>query len=259
LIEVTDQIGVKLSFTQSPVRIVSLVPSITETIADIDLEERIVGLTKFCIHPTHLRSSSTIIGGTKNPRIKDIISLKPDIIFANKEENRWEDIEVLSSNCQVFVTDIKTVEDTLRFLHSLTLLFNDYLEQIDLWTSQILAISNTKLPQTRGRVLYLIWKDPYMTVGKDTFIHHMLERYGFINYIDGRRYPILTDAEISILNPEVIFLSSEPFPFTDKHITEIQNLCPSAKIMLVDGEMFSWYGTRILKADKYLHELRKLV
>jgi len=113
----------------------------------------------------------------------------------------------------------------------------------------------SKLPEADKtlRTLYLIWRKPYMSIGKDTFIHHMLDRCGLENVCAGMiRYPELSTANIQELQPELILLSSEPYPFKEKHIQELQQMVPSARIMLVDGEMFSWYGSRLLKAVPYL-------
>ena len=211
LIKITDDLGSMLSFESSPRKIVSLVPSITETLVHIGLENSLIGITKFCIHPKHLRNDKVVTGGTKNPRIAEIIHLKPDLVFANKEENRPEDIIHLKLHMQVFVTDIATIEDVVSFLNKLQLIFTTAV-----CAPLIQTLSNLPVASNRESITccYLIWKNPWMTVGNDTFIHHMMEIFGFKNVFDEKnRYPVTTLKDIQILQPEVIMLSSEPYPF----------------------------------------------
>jgi iron complex transport system substrate-binding protein len=250
----SDPIGNTLAFFDTPKRIVCLVPSLTETLVDLGLSSLIVGVTKFCIHPEGFRSTTKVIGGTKNPRIDDILALKPDLIIANKEENRKEYIQALQRHVMVYVSDIKNIADTINFVKDMATIFYldvdglvDNLRKNDLFHSETLISS-----------CYLIWKDPYMTIGHDTFIHYMMEKYGFYNvYRDLIRYPEVTIASIAQKKPSLILLSSEPYPFNDYHKEELKIHFPDTKIILVDGEMFSWYGTRLLKADKYLNVLKK--
>jgi ABC-type Fe3+-hydroxamate transport system substrate-binding protein len=256
VITICDQTGKQLQFHQSPTRIVSLVPSLTETICYLEWSDKLLGVTKFCIHPNNIRSSSTVIGGTKNPRINDIISLNPDVVFANKEENREEDIEKLrKTGINVYVTDIKNIMDTIQWLDDISLLIGNSSRAISL-KNDLLKIDHYRYSKPPISTVYLIWKDPYMSIGYDTFIHHMMDKYGFGNLLSKQtRYPILNEMALVALNPTYVFLSSEPYPFTSKHIDEIKNILPSAQVILVDGELFSWYGSRILKANQYLRNL----
>lgn len=228
-------------------------PSITETLCYIGLSDQIIGVTKFCIHPSDIKKKSHVIGGTKNPNLTKILSLHPDLIIANKEENRQEDIDFLRQHCPVYTSDIKTSIDHLRFVSDIQTIFpNTNAEKL---LNKLTAI----LPYQENRLIrscYLIWKDPWMSIGNDTFIHHMMEKYGFQNVCGHlQRYPILSKIDITAESPEVIFLSSEPFPFKEKHIVDLQKEFPNIHIRLVDGELFSWYGPKMLEAHDYLIKL----
>lgn len=230
-----------------------MVPSITETLCFIGLSDQIVGVTKFCIHPSDIKKKSYVIGGTKNPNIAKILSLRPDIIIANKEENRKEDIDILRQNIPVYTSDIKTSDDHLRFLSDLQTIFpnadSHYLLDRLKMILPYQAVNSI-------RSCYLIWKDPWMSIGDDTFIHHMMEKYGFENVFGNvQRYPILSVEDIKAVSPDVIFLSSEPFPFKEKHVVDLQKEFPNILISLVDGELFSWYGPKMLEAHDYLIKL----
>jgi len=242
-------------------RIVSLVPSITELLVDLGLEEHIVGVTKFCVHPEHLRKNTTIIGGTKNLRLEVIRQLLPDLILANKEENVREQVEALAAEFKVYTSDISNFDDALSMIKTVGEL-TDRLPEAEALITQInQAKSRFEAVKPNNskhyRTLYLIWQKPWMSVGGDTYISNMMQIAGFENVCrDRQRYPELSDAVIQSLAPEVILLSSEPFPFTEKHISGLQKLLPEAAILLADGEMFSWYGSRLLQAFDYFTSLR---
>lgn len=252
----TDQMGNNLSIPEKPKRIISLVPSQTELLFDLGLEEEIVGVTKFCVHPKDSVASKTIIGGTKKFRFETIHKLKPDIIFGNKEENYQSGIEQLKQNYPVWMSDIKTLDDAFDMINSLgriTGMFQNSLKLVRSIKNEFLSLPKVDKPKS---VLYLIWQEPKMTVGGDTFIHHLLEKAGYINLAKSlSRYPELTDEDIESLRPDLIFLSSEPFPFREKHLKEFKNRFPKVKVSLVDGEMFSWYGSRLNLAPPYFREL----
>ncbi|MBK9507771.1 MAG: ABC transporter substrate-binding protein [Bacteroidetes bacterium] len=242
-------------------RIVSLVPSITELLVDLGLETAIVGVTKFCVHPKHLRKNTTIIGGTKNLRLEVIRQLQPDLILANKEENVREQVEALAAEFKVYTSDISNFDDALSMIKTVGEL-TDRLPEAEALITQInQAKSRFEAVKPNNskhyRTLYLIWQKPWMSVGGDTYISNMMQIAGFENVCrDRQRYPELSDAVIQSLAPEVILLSSEPFPFTEKHISGLQKLLPEAAILLADGEMFSWYGSRLLQAFDYFTSLR---
>lgn len=237
-------------------RIISLVPSLTELLINLGLKDQLIGRTRFCVHPEEEVKDVEIVGGTKNPNLEKIIELEPDFILANKEENRKEDIEVLEAYTKVQITDIESIEDALLEISSLGMLLgvNDPAQKL---VSKISALLSEIPSERELSVAYFIWKDPWMTVGKDTYIHHVLKRYHLENVFGQQtRYPKTTLKELASRNPDLILLSSEPYPFKEKHIKEIKEICPVAKIELVNGEWFSWYGSRMLKAFEELNSWR---
>ncbi|HOZ52953.1 MAG TPA: helical backbone metal receptor [Chitinophagaceae bacterium] len=236
-------------------RIISVVPSQTELLYDLGLNEEVVGITKFCIHPHEWYKSKKRIGGTKNLNIDLIHSLQPDLIIANKEENTKEQIEELQKQYPVYLSDIYNLDDALNMIKDIGKLVNKVAESESIVQSIQIAKSNATFTKTNLKTLYLIWKDPYMVAGKTTFIDSMLTEAGFNNCVDKSRYPILSMNDITELNPEVILLSSEPYPFKQKHIDEFQNILPSCKLFLVDGELFSWYGSRLCQSFEYFSKL----
>ena len=248
-----DQLKRSISITNSPQRIISLVPSQTELLVDLGLEERIVGVTKFCVHPVGLRKEKAIVGGTKNYRMDVIDSLKPDLIIGNKEENERIGIEELMDKYPVWMSDIYTLEDSFQMIKSLGKLLE--VEKKAQEITKKLKLDFALPLRKKGKAVYLIWNDPIMVAGIDTFINQMLEFAGFENLIRISRYPQLSIEQLIDLNPEYVLLSSEPFPFKDSHIEYFQSLLPKAKLNLVDGEIFSWYGTRLLNAKGYFQSL----
>jgi ABC-type Fe3+-hydroxamate transport system substrate-binding protein len=237
-------------------QIISLVPSLTELLIDLGLKDQLIGRTRFCIHPKDEVEDIDIVGGTKNPNLEKIIELKPDFILANKEENRKEDIEMLQAYASVHVTDIESIEDTLLEISSLGMLLGVEFTAQKLVSKATALLS--EIPSERSlSVAYLIWKDPWMTIGKDTYIHHVLKRYHLKNVFGSQtRYPKTTLKEMASKNPDLILLSSEPYPFKEKHIQEIKEACPVSKVELVNGEWFSWYGSRMIKAFEALNTWR---
>ena len=240
-------------------KIISLVPSITLTLFDLGLEENITGRTKFCIHPKEKVAGIPTVGGTKKLNLEKIRSLKPDLIIANKEENEKEQIETLQKEFNVFVTDVKNIEDNYQMIAQLGELTgtSDKAKTIIETTKQNFdSISTFSSRWLSGQMntLYLIWRKPYMSIGHDTFIHSMLEKIGLKNiFAEQTRYPVIS--QLSTVDCQLVLLSSEPYPFSDKHITEIQEQLPDAKILLVDGEFFSWYGSKMQDAPAYFREL----
>lgn len=257
----TDQLGTTHTFQKTPERIISLVPSQTELLYDLGLELSIVGITKFCVHPFHFKQTKSIIGGTKNVKLDKIKALQPDIIIANKEENTKEIVEQLSQVCTVWVTDIVTIEDNLQMIFDFGQLFNKRTEAKK-WSDKInYAYHDFKTfikDQPFQKVAYFIWANPYMVAGKKTFINEMLKLNNFQNIYENQeeRYPEIIIQKMRIQgDPDLVFLSSEPFPFKDEHAFELGRFTHHAKTVFVDGEMFSWYGSRILKAFDYFKKL----
>lgn len=260
-----DGVGVEHFFQNPPKRIVSLVPSQTELLYDLGLEDSIVGITKFCVHPPHLKATKTIVGGTKNVKFEKIKALSPDVIICNKEENTLEMVEMLRDICPVWVTDIQTVEDSLQMIADFGQIFNKRTEA-QKWCDKIrFAMTDFELfmqEKPVKKVAYFIWANPYMVVGRNTFIDSLLKINKFENIyanhksIDGR-YPEIEIKKIRIDgDPDLVLLSSEPFPFKDEHAFEIGRFSHHAITIFVDGEMFSWYGSRLLKAFDYFKKLQ---
>lgn len=250
-----DQMGNSLELPKPPHRIISLVPSQTELLFDLGLDEQVVGITKFCIHPSHWRKTKTIIGGTKKFDIDRITRLNPDLIIGNKEENYSEGIQELQKNFPVWMSDITTFDHALSMIASISKM-TDRESQGELLLTTIQEGFSRFHPLPPLRTLYLMWRNPWMGVAGKTFIHSMMERVGLVNVLSGRdRYPELSADYIRDLAPGLVLLSSEPFPFDEKHIVEIQTLLPHARVLLVDGEFFSWYGSRLSLAPGYLASL----
>ncbi|QQL51448.1 ABC transporter substrate-binding protein [Mucilaginibacter ginkgonis] len=249
-----DQMGREVKISFPPQRIVSLVPSQTELLFDLGLEDKIVGITKFCIHPAGETKQVVKVGGTKQLDVEKITSLKPDLIIANKEENERAQIEELAVHFPVWVSDIYDLDSALEMICAVGEITgmpekaNDIAVKVEEQFCELIGADS----QT---VAYLIWRKPYMAAGTGTFIDDMLRRCGFINAIADGRYPMVTSEQLADLKPDLVFLSSEPYPFKQKHIEELQFYLPATRILLVDGEMFSWYGSRMLLAVPYFKSL----
>jgi ABC-type Fe3+-hydroxamate transport system substrate-binding protein len=250
---ITDQLGRLVHIKEHPERIISLVPSQTELLADLGLEKKVVGITKFCMHPIEWKKKKTIVGGTKNLRMEVIRSLDPDLIIANKEENNRDDILVLSGNYPVWVSDVKDIGTALEMIQHVGTI-TGHKEEAEKISIAIEQEAGKPLPM-RGTAVYLIWKDPFMAAGSDTFIHRMLQQAGFENMIDKARYPEITMDEILQLQPGYLLLSSEPYPFNEKHVEELSEKLPHTKVLRVDGKMFSWYGSRLLGSWDYFRSI----
>lgn len=250
---VTDQIGRTVRIPKTPQRIISLVPSQTELLFDLRLGERVVGITKFCVHPEDWFRTRPRVGGTKQLHFDIIEQLKPGLIIANKEENNREDVERLQEKFPVWVSDVNDLDSALKMIEAVGRITDADGSAL---VNEIKANFATLKPlATSRKAVYLIWKNPYMAAGTDTFIDDMLQRCGFENVAGASRYPEMTEEHLVAIDPELVFLSSEPFPFGETHISDLQELLPNAKIMLVDGELFSWYGSRMRLAPAYFAEL----
>lgn len=239
-----------------PKRIISVVPSQTELLYDLGLSEEVIGITKFCIHPETWFQGKERVGGTKKLNLEKIERLKPDLILANKEENEKSDMEALEKIAPVWLSDIVNLPEALEMIRRVGELVNR--KERATRMAQAIAAGFEQLAQKSSgqRVAYAIWKDPWMWAANGTFINDLIERAGWQNVLqDQKRYPEVSLAQLALLRPELIFLSSEPYPFGEKHIPEVAAILPDTKIILVDGEMFSWYGSRLLQAPNYLESL----
>jgi len=237
-----DQLGNQLDIDHTPARMISAVPSITELLFDLGLGDKIVGCTKFCVHPNKPYLTKNMIGGTKDLNLEKIKKLNPDLIIANKEENNREQIEYLSASVSVWISDVKTFDDSLEMIEQIGLITETSFRAKEI-INQLNNYLKPKAPLKKA--VYLIWKDPYMTVGGDTYINDMLNRSGYINLFSNQnRYPTITLEEISNYKPDLVLLSSEPYPFKEKHLKTIQRSLKNTEVKLVDGEFYSWYGSR---------------
>jgi len=252
----TDQIGRVISLSNPPRRIISLVPSITELLFDLGLENEVVGITKFCIQPEIWFRTKTRVGGTKNVHMDLVASLHPDIIIANKEENVKEQIEQLEKIAPVWTSDITTFEDAMQMIKSIGEITNTREKALSLILHIVKNFSQLETGNRHLATAYLIWRNPYMTIGGDTFINDMLNKCGLQNVFENlNRYPEITIEQLVAANPQLILLSSEPYPFKEKHIEELKPFFSNSKITLVDGEMFSWYGSRMIYTPDYFSSL----
>ena len=267
----TDQTGHTATLTRIPLRIVSLVPSQTELLYALGLDKEVVGITKFCIHPPHWFATKQRIGGTKTVDLEKVMALQPDLVIANKEENTRKQVEALQQLLPVYTSDINTLKDALQMIGDIGKLVGKDVASTAVITNIQAAFAALEqevpkvspLEQRRNSTLqikaaYLIWKDPWMAAGGDTFIHDMLERCGCTNvFSNTARYPEITVQEMASLGCNLLLLSSEPYPFKQKHIDALQQQMPGTQILLVDGEMFSWYGSRLQYAAEYFMQLRE--
>jgi ABC-type Fe3+-hydroxamate transport system substrate-binding protein len=262
-----DQLNRNLYLDSNPQRIVSLVPSQTELLVDLGLEENIVGISKFCIHPTHLRNSKTIVGGTKKVNYKKIAALNPDIIICNKEENTEDIVSELEKHFSVYVSDIITFKSTFKMITDFGEIFNK--KQI---ANQLVSNIQSKLNDFNNfikqyspkKVAYFIWTKPWMVAGGNNYINEILKLNKFENIFENApdRYLEVYIEYLASLNPdlkpELIILPSEPFHFKEEHAEKLKKYI-DCQFIFVDGEMFSWYGPRLLKALDYFRELHKTI
>lgn len=253
----TDQTGFTIELDKPPMRIISLVPSQSELIWDLGKSDALVGITKFCIHPEKMHQSIVRIGGTKQLDIEKIRNLQPDLIIGNKEENEKAQIEELRKEFVVWMSDIFDLKDALRMIEEVGKLINKPNESFTLIKEIKNEFDNIDRAIFAGkRVAYLMWYNPIMVAAGNTFINSMLLQMGCENvFLNRNRYPAIELSDIVAAKPDLIFLSSEPFPFTQVHQEEIRKKCPIAEIIFVDGEMFSWYGSRLKQAPNYFRSL----
>ena len=238
-------------------RIVSLVPSQTELLFYLGVGPQVVGRTKFCIYPADLVGHVPVVGGTKNVDIERVAVLKPTLILANREENTRADVEALQAIAPVHLTDVTTLPDALAMIRDVGRLVKKVAGAEVLINQISQSVGALPTPEKRPSVAYLIWRKPWMVAAAGTFIDAMLGVAGFTNvFSDKTRYPIITQSDCQLVRPDWVFLSSEPYPFKQKHIAELQQVWPTAQIRLVDGELFSWYGSRLVQSATYFRQLQ---
>lgn len=255
---VVDMMGRSVNAPLNPQRIVSLVPSQTEFLFSLGLGNRIVGVTKFCVHPVDARINAQVIGGTKQLDIERILQLKPDLVIGNKEENDADSIHTLEAQVPVWMSDIYTLPDAYSMMYQLGKLVQKQTTAnriIDDIKSTWQDWEKDRLPSGKT-ALYLIWANPWMAAARSTFIDSMLDMAGLVNVlVQHERYPVLELSDLPSIDPDLVLLSSEPYPFKEKHLAELRQLLPNATIVFVDGEMFSWYGSRLALVPQYFKSL----
>ncbi len=253
--EFKDQMVNIVHLDKFPERIVSLVPSQTELLVDLGLSEKIVGVTRYCVHPKGFKKEKVLIGGTKRFDFDKIEALSPDLIIGNKEENYKEGIEELQKKYPVWMSDIFDLKDALSMMEAIGEITNtsikcsNIVQKVKKEFEKVSSVFCGKL------VLYFIWRKPYMCVGENTFIDKMIESCGGVNICPKDRFPSFELEELKEIKPDVVLLSSEPYSFKEKHLPEFKEIFPDAIVQVVDGEMFSWYGSRLLYAPSYFNSL----
>lgn len=240
-------------------RIISLVPSQTELLFYLGVGEQVVGVTKFCVHPKEAMKNASLIGGTKTIHYERIDRLNPDLIIGNKEENTQEMIETLGATYNLWCTDIVDIPTSLSAISDIAWVVGGEEKGLELVT-QIKNEHSQLARFTTKNAAYLIWNEPIMAAASGTFIDSMLRAAGFENGLANlNRYPEINIEVLKEADLDYLFLSSEPFPFKEKHVNFFQEQLPNTKVMIVDGEMFSWYGSRLVLAFPYFKELRNSI
>ncbi|MFO0357211.1 MAG: ABC transporter substrate-binding protein [Sphingobacteriaceae bacterium] len=252
-----DQIGNRIELNGVPKRIISLIPSQSEYLWDLGLQDQIVGISKFCIHPKEMFEQKVRVGGTKQLDMEKIRALKPDLIIGNKEENVKEQIEELQKEFNVWMSDVNTLDEAYDMMLQLGEICGKKNESEQMVEQIKEDLNDVKDVFKNKNAAYFIWYKPYMVVGSNTFIDEVLKYVGIKNcFANKSRYPETTLEELKQLQPHYVFLSSEPFPFQAFHLKELQQYLPATKVVLVDGEMFSWYGSHLLSLRSYILNLR---
>ena len=261
MIVITDSTDKKINFFETPKRVVSLIPSITETLFDLGVGDTVAGISKYCVYPAEAVKGKRKVGGQKNPDFEEIKKIDPDLIILNWEENKPEHIDYLSLRYKTWITYPKTVSDAEQLLLELGQVFGvetkaaEFTDEIRNSVIKLRSHRRAKL-----KALYLIWRNPWMSINHDTFIHHVMDVHHLENVYrhHPKRYFNVTSEDIEAANPDVIILPDEPYHFLEKHKLEFFHLSVSAvksqRIFLADGTYFCWYGTRTAKASKYIQE-----
>jgi ABC-type Fe3+-hydroxamate transport system substrate-binding protein len=252
-----DSLNRLVHIEKEPLRIISLVPSITELLFDLGLENRIAGITRFCIHPEKKTQNVPKVGGTENIDFAKIKELRPDLILCSKEENKEKEIYQLMENYPVFVSDVRSFNDAINLIYETGLITGKEIEAQKIIAKINEGFQSVNMNKKKISAVYLIWKNPYMTINGDTFISDMLKTAGFDNVFKNKaeRYPVVTIEDIAKSNPQVVLLSSEPYSFKEKDKMELMMSLQYSEIMHIDGEMFSWYGSRMIRAADYFKKL----
>ncbi len=263
-IRVRDDVGTIHEFAAPPRRIVSLVPSLTESVIALGGADRLVGVTEWCIRPEDVVKSIPKVRGTKNPYIQKILELEPDLVLANHEENRERHVAELRRYVPVFLTYPRTVFDALKTLKDLgqILAVSEHAGEL-IETCEFLLDGARQKSDPYFHTACLIWRDPWMVVGHDTYTGDLLGQFGLINVFreDDGRYPETSLETLAEREPEVVLLPNEPFEFEEQHKDEVQSAiwksAPGCRVVLLEGSFLTWWGARTLPALTYLSEIRR--
>ena len=254
----TDQTGNTIRLKKTPERIISLVPSQSEFLWELGLKKELTGITKFCIHPNEMYTTTQRVGGTKNLHIDKIRELQPDLIIGNKEENDRLQIELLQKEFNVWMSDIYDPKDALQMMKSIGEICGKEKEAEEIISEIEKSLETVRSYFQNEKVIYFIWRHPYMAAANNTFINSLLKHLGFINVAEQlERYPEISLDLLKELKPQFCFLSSEPYPFKEEHGKELMQLLPDVNVRMIDGEMMSWYGSRMKHLSKYIPEFKK--
>jgi ABC-type Fe3+-hydroxamate transport system substrate-binding protein len=249
------------------VRLVSLVPSWTETLYSFGLDQAVVGVTRWCVHPKELVARVPKVGGTKDPDVDAIVALRPDLVVCEHEENRREDVEAMRARgLDVWLSDVRSLDDSLRW----TLSLGEAVGRADaaLALTQRIAASRRDVaeaaPRERVPVFVPIWRRPWMTLTRDTYAHHVLALAGAENVFadgaagDGSRYPEAAPEQALAAGATAALLPTEPYPFHDKLDAATEELVAAGfareRIRVVDGEALTWYGAREVEGLRVVAE-----
>lgn len=249
-----DHMGNDVALVAYPLRIISLVPSLTELLFDLGLHKNVIGVTSYCEVPAEKAKDVHRVGGVKNLDCQKILTLSPDLIIGSKEENSAEDINLLQKKFPAWICDVQNLEDVISLIKIVGRMTDREKQAENLINEVNLGFGNLPV-YIPMKVAYLIWKEPWMVAASGTFINSMLTRCGFENaFAEFQRYPVvdLNDLEAC----EVILLSSEPYPFHQQDVEAMQQWFPQKKVALVDGKKFSWYGSHIRHSPGYFTQLR---
>lgn len=255
--QILDQMGRTVVLGDVPKRIVSLVPSQSEYLWELGLENELKGITKFCIHPEVMFKTINKVGGTKTPDMEKIRALKPDLIIGNKEENDKESIAQLEREFPVWMSDIVQLSEAIQMMEQVALLTGRTKQSEPILSEVQASLAGSKNLFKKQRVAYFIWNAPLLLAGKGSFINSLLEHCGFENVAgDMERYPEVSVEQLRQLDPKFCLLSSEPFPFKAEHAARLEVEIPGTTAVFVDGEIFSWYGSRLRFLNAYLNQLK---
>jgi len=233
-------------------RIVSLVPSLSETVCELGVACRLVGITRYCVAPEEQLRFVPKVGGTKNPDLERIAALEPDLVLVNGEENRAEDIEWLRQRLPVHASMPCSVPEAAQVVKELGARLDlvDEAEAVLLEIeAQIIRSDVMNLDREPVRVFYPIWKQPWIGVNRRTYVHDVLDRAGAVNVCADReaRYPVVAERDLADLKPDLVLLPSEPFAFSSEHrraLLESQPFGRDVPVLMVDGKNFCWHGSR---------------